>query len=666
MHLNHQTLFISPIPLLFLLLWITGITSISWFDHVILPLESLILATTYRYSDIDQHISLILLLASTCSWMNRVFPSYSWSFIGILTCEIYYQIAEYNSNKRFIIIILIIILTPLITLHSSRIGYLIPLLLVTLWIQSIHSNNNQDSTTKFIVLSTISIWTISLLITGTLYWTSTLIVSMILIWKLFNITTIKFFPSTLNLIHYQVDEMVWMMVLRELIYPNPGMFIGDYSSWKSVWNSSLGIVNTIVIPFFSITFLILVGTRITRKQNSVATTSNNTGLNSSSTTTTSTKLIAIITLPLILQRIITNPTNNIVLIMTNFILLLSTLVIIILTYSNQNNQKSILGVIAIVIFLIIVLTLNVAGEQHHQVNFIQLLQNNNKPTTSWFKQNPSMDCIRSMSFFSPGYWNHDNVQTAFKSSLSKTQNIKTIPHVIDQYMFYPWSCSTTTTNTEVVAVVTRPNYWNKYQFIFVGDSVIRWLYYSLINRMRDSQYGFPPAKYHANLHYDELTSFIWAPFASDLLEYVRYNMSATTTTTTKPEQIIYIFGNGPWDMLHRRNPSIYIQEINEISHELLTKNLNRVNTKCIWIEFAKLDPSKMLSLQQSNKQLHLTEDKAKPFRSIGTVRFNELGCLILPLHTMTLDRESRDGVHYSAIEYEAAIGVMERMLMYVL
>ena len=139
--------------------------------------------------------------------------------------------------------------------------------------------------------------------------------------------------------------------------------------------------------------------------------------------------------------------------------------------------------------------------------------------------------------------------------------------------------------------------WRNKKVLVAGDSVGRFIFYSLVNIIADSRYGFPQAKFHKDIKVAEELQFTWSPFVQNLQSSIANNTCD-----------ILIITCGLWDKLWKRDVLKYTQDILHFIEDL---NKKKHAPLLFWIE---MTPVQTENLYGSEKALYLKEDTAEEWR----------------------------------------------------
>lgn len=196
------------------------------------------------------------------------------------------------------------------------------------------------------------------------------------------------------------------------------------------------------------------------------------------------------------------------------------------------------------------------------------------------------------------------------------------------------------------------------QVVFVGDSIMRYVYFG-VRRSIDNSLGFPLAKYHSDLDYENTTAgtklyFHWAPYVSNLanITFTKHSYLAANTTL--------LVGNGPWDALHTRDAEHYGEQLRMLQAELCQLS-GRVKSM-LWLSFGNIVDEKLLTPE---KRTWLNSRRAAQYRR------QVLNSGILDCFDATVDMEAvtrsrsedcLDGIHYSERTYTAAAQLFLNLL----
>jgi hypothetical protein len=195
--------------------------------------------------------------------------------------------------------------------------------------------------------------------------------------------------------------------------------------------------------------------------------------------------------------------------------------------------------------------------------------------------------------------------------------------------------------------------WAERNVTFVGDSVVRFLFHAYVATVLDASHGVPPGAMHADLR-EGGARFVWAPFAADLVGNVSRAVDAAQSS-------LLVFGAGPWDALHKRDPQLYRAQLQQLAAVLRrARAAARRPPLFVWVEFGTLDDAKMIG---ESKRQFLVEAKARAFRDAGEEAMaGAAACdAVLPMVAVQRSRTTRDGVHYDFATYRAAVGVLLNM-----
>ncbi|KAH9258096.1 hypothetical protein BASA81_003659 [Batrachochytrium salamandrivorans] len=181
----------------------------------------------------------------------------------------------------------------------------------------------------------------------------------------------------------------------------------------------------------------------------------------------------------------------------------------------------------------------------------------------------------------------------------------------------------------------------KLKIAVVGDSIGRFVFYSLANELVNATYGFPQASFHKDIHAAPNLSFYWSPFA-DKLEETAQNLG---------EYDAVIFSVGLWDKLHDRNVTRYEERLNRFFHQFAHTGAR------VWLEMSPCVDSKLAE----SKKTYLVESTADEWRQAAQ-RAARDRARIMPTKTLYSGRPSRDGVHYDMFTYQALARLLMRGL----
>ena len=202
---------------------------------------------------------------------------------------------------------------------------------------------------------------------------------------------------------------------------------------------------------------------------------------------------------------------------------------------------------------------------------------------------------------------------------------------------------------------------------FVGDSIIRHLYYASCRQLGDASAGAYNTsmekwsdfsnEYSKNVHLE----FRWAPYVTNLSDVV----DTIAGETDKPD--LLVLGGGAWDRLHTYL-SDSDQDALHFAVASLAQKLQRLKTE---IPIAWVVPTTINSwaLTSDAKKENIREDQMATFRDL----YRDSGIadavtFVLDGTTFTSDRveESYDGVHYPLPIYDAGAQILANAMDWLL
>ena len=196
--------------------------------------------------------------------------------------------------------------------------------------------------------------------------------------------------------------------------------------------------------------------------------------------------------------------------------------------------------------------------------------------------------------------------------------------------------------------------WQNQPVVFLGDSVVRFLYHAYITKVFDPKHGVPPGAAHSDMQHSNEAKFIWAPFIDNLTTSLNQTLAMNMHTRTLEKKPLIVLGSGPWDALQKHDFSAFQSAVLELAKIIQS---NREYFYFIWVEFGTLQDSKMLSRE---KREFLIESKAVGYRLASEPLYRVCNA-VLPMRVMQRGRETRDGVHYDPSTYFAATSVLLRL-----
>lgn len=179
-----------------------------------------------------------------------------------------------------------------------------------------------------------------------------------------------------------------------------------------------------------------------------------------------------------------------------------------------------------------------------------------------------------------------------------------------------------------------------------GDSIGRFIFYSLANQVLSPSFGFPQTKFHKDIHAMDTMSFYWAPFATDLVQY--------SNNMTQYDMVVV--SNGLWDKLHNRNVTVYEETLSSLfTSPLLKPKL------LILVEMTSTVDGNLFG---EEKRTYLAQQTAQEWRDAAYRAFARYpGRRVhLPTDPVTKHRIARDGVHYNMATYQAIVHLMLRVV----
>jgi hypothetical protein len=183
--------------------------------------------------------------------------------------------------------------------------------------------------------------------------------------------------------------------------------------------------------------------------------------------------------------------------------------------------------------------------------------------------------------------------------------------------------------------------WRRTRVTILGDSVGRFIFYSLANVLVSPEYGFPQAAFHGDIVATENLAFQWAPYAADLVEAIHKH----------PANVIVI-SCGLWDKLWKRDPAKYELEL-DMFFGNVTKSDQLTNLPTVVV--IELTPTNNDNLFGQEKELYLSEETAPIWRNhtLSALKRYQGPSFYVPTIAVTKGRGARDGVHYNMHTYQA-------------
>jgi len=204
------------------------------------------------------------------------------------------------------------------------------------------------------------------------------------------------------------------------------------------------------------------------------------------------------------------------------------------------------------------------------------------------------------------------------------------------------------------------------RIVFVGDSVMRNLFFSLCRQLGDSGAG----AYNTTIQKwsdfsrtygkagDVMLDFKWAPYSDDLVGALQ-NITAISSKAEQWPDLV-VAGGGPWDRLHRYTDE---SEREKRKQELvqLAKALQALGSKSVPLVWTVPTTINSWALMTEEKRLNIPEEEMVAVREL----YKEQGILesvdfVLDGPSFTVDRvaESHDGVHYPLDVYDAGAQIL--------
>lgn len=194
----------------------------------------------------------------------------------------------------------------------------------------------------------------------------------------------------------------------------------------------------------------------------------------------------------------------------------------------------------------------------------------------------------------------------------------------------------------------RTKFANK-KISFVGDSIARNTYYEFC-AMIDPSISFNESETkRANIVREVkssniVISFVWAPFSTDVVSYLR---SVFSPNHLIEAQDIIVISSALWDALHIRDVNKYASNLSNISGTIAAASQQRA---VYWLEQTKIIDDK---LQTPEKRQYMTEEIVSKYRDISNQRMQETGVTVVRSEDAYRGQEAScvDGVHYGKDVY---------------
>jgi len=182
---------------------------------------------------------------------------------------------------------------------------------------------------------------------------------------------------------------------------------------------------------------------------------------------------------------------------------------------------------------------------------------------------------------------------------------------------------------------------NNHNIMFVGDSVVRNVFYSLSRMLGDAsvedvKHGDIDRKFGTTN-----ISFRWAPLAVDQIEILEKIRGWPIS--------MVVAGNGLWDALEYKNEEDIEEGIKEYKSSMksLGERLHTIfpGAKKVWLSPTTINDSR---LQTEDKKKFMQEAKVLRYREAGYLTVGAIADFNLDLSSITRERvnDSIDGVHY--------------------
>lgn len=218
--------------------------------------------------------------------------------------------------------------------------------------------------------------------------------------------------------------------------------------------------------------------------------------------------------------------------------------------------------------------------------------------------------------------------------------------------------------------------FHKRHIIFVGDSMIRNLFYATLRALGHTDAGGYDgiAPKHSDIKQmlggkSTLIEFRWAPLATNQLDVMR-DLNSLNSEEYVPGDVekrldLIVMGGGAWDRLH-----VWATDEDQASHKLQVKELSKEiegsGTPVVWTVPTVIHTA---ALQHDDKRDHMKEEDLQEMRE----EYTQMGVLqassfVLEGPAFTRDRvsESYDGVHYPPDVYDAGFQILGQALDWLL
>lgn len=222
---------------------------------------------------------------------------------------------------------------------------------------------------------------------------------------------------------------------------------------------------------------------------------------------------------------------------------------------------------------------------------------------------------------------------------------------------------------------TLKKVFHKRHIMFVGDSMIRNLFYSTLRAVGNTQAGAYDATVakHSDIKQiigkSTIFEFRWAPLATDQLDVMKdfngRDPAFSLGSDVEKRIDLIVTGGGAWDRLH-----VWATDEDQASHKVTVKELSKEiaasEVPVVWTVPTVINTP---ALQHEDKRDHMKEEDLEEIRDT----YKQLGILesakfVLDGPSFSKDRvaESYDGVHYPPEVYNAGFQILAQALDWLL